>query len=196
MPGMVVVRRYASRILLVALMFLFLACDEEGGCGVSEWYCEHGGQKWDEGTLTSTNPSLRVATDTATLECGATCNVYYSWESETPGLPDPARKRPPVTVKFGTREKGVNITAKSEPADGGNYAWLATATSSARELKEGQNPTEVHYVAVVTLNQPLIKTPTGGLTIALPLLGTIIGPKPEPVDVRVVIDYRTPAGQK
>ena len=186
-------KRYASRILLLALMLFLIGCDEEECNYTPPSFCGMEGLKSGSTTLTSANPTLRVTSGTAILECGAHGTVQYGW-SDNANLSDAAKKsRPPVTIKFGTQEKGVNIPAENQPAGlAFNLPWVASLSYPGEDPNQVKHTTKVHFVALVTLNQPLIKLPSKGPTISLPFIGAIVGPKPEAVDVQVDFDYYKP----
>jgi hypothetical protein len=185
------VRKYGWRVLLFIVLVVFTGCcDEDCASAPEPKYCGKPLETSGEAVLTPDSPTLRIVSDTGVLECGAICYLNCRWSSlganERPDNLDSSNV-PTITVKFGTVEGGVAADVKPARNPDIYGMWQSSFQFPKKEPKGVTK--QVHYVITATLKQPIIKVPGKGPTIALPFLGTLIGPKPNPVYVNGKIMY-------
>jgi len=183
-----IVKKYASRVLLILLLACFIGCDGES-CSSPKGPCDKNYTFMEKGQLTPDNPTLVVKGGKATKCCGASVRVTYIWTGADTNVAPSENDKPQVTIKFGTMEGGVlkEVETRSlvtAPAK----KWATIIDYEGEGIKKGSVYDIVHFTAKVTLKQPLIKLPKGP-TISLPFIGPLIGPKPKPVDVEVDMTY-------
>jgi hypothetical protein len=191
-------RRYLSRFLILLILCSILGCDDVA-CKSSDSRCGYDVTFSDKVVLTEKSPSMRFTPETkACIYQTYSYTVAYQYADlglDLGMIRNATEKdKPDVTIKFGTVEHGV-LSSSSKNTPTFNYGrWNVSGKGALPKPKEGETAEPLTLVLSVAMQKPLIKLPGKGPTIALPFIGTIIGPAPRDVRVSVSISYSTPSG--
>jgi hypothetical protein len=195
------------RCLLILLILCFAACEGEDCSMEDNPGCRDAtdAQVAKDLVLTSENPSIKLVSDTAVINCGMSAIVEYRWEDYKPldlktgeiGTGLNAKDMPPMTLSLNS-STGARFGNDqfSEPRD--NAEWWRREIHGSIGLNE-KDPETLQtgkYTFTVSLQKPLISLPGKGPVIKLPIIGTILGPKVRNVHIRAALNYSkyTPKG--
>jgi hypothetical protein len=186
-------RRYLSRFTLLLLLCAFAGCSDDG-CAAPISLCGKAVNYNEAFTLTGQNSSKRlISPDQACGMSGYVYSVNYGYENFTDGDPSLSKNKPNITVKAGTVEHGVLSSGKAKPVYSAEYKmWTVSEEVRIPQPKKDEDFKPFTLVLTVTMNKPLIQLGSKTPTISLPLIGTIIGPKPKDVKCEASMAYYLP----
>jgi hypothetical protein len=194
------------RCLSILLILCFAACEGEDCTMGDNPGCRDNTDTnvTKDVVLTAENPSVKLVSDTAVINCGMSALVEYRWEDYKPidfktgeGAGLNAKDMPPITLSLTSSTAAHHGDSEfSEPRD--NNEWWRREIHGNVGLNE-KDPETLQtgkYTFTVSLRKPLISLPGKGPVIKLPLIGTLIGPKVRNVHIRAALNYSkyTPKG--
>jgi hypothetical protein len=189
-------KRYFSRFTLLLLGCAFVGCGDNAGCEMTvNLYCGETKTYNDEFTLTEQNSSKRLTSPGQSCAFGSYhYRVAYRYQNSTDGDPSLAKNRPNIRVKVGTVEHGVlSGSGNAKPVYNAEYQlWVVEDVLALPEPKKDEEAKPFTLVMSVTMNKPLIQLGSTAPTISLPVIGTIIGPKPKDVFCQATMWYSIP----
>jgi hypothetical protein len=199
------------RFVILVLILFTIGCEEDESCSMSgNSECGETNEAANIAIITAGNPYAEVMTGDACRKGEAQYMVLYRYvdQSKQEGFYEhPLSEKPPISMKLSTKEYGnVNvgssIFSSSKPGDAArgettgtvyNGYWKVTSEGAMIDKKYQDIKSPIHWKLSVTLQRPLVTLPSKNApTIKLPLLGTIIGPKPRDVEVKMYVDYPDP----
>jgi hypothetical protein len=185
-------RKHILRYLILVVALLAMGCEDEGCALSGPNFCGEQVTINENTVLSAQKPNAKYVTGEA---CGAG-ELFFQVNYQYADAPfsSSARDRPPITVKFGTLEKGVinNATVTKPQYISGDGKWAQGIGMYHYPATEKDSPSMVHWAVSVTLQKPLISLPGNNPpTIGLPFV-TLLGPKTRDVKVNVYIKYLEP----
>jgi hypothetical protein len=180
--------------LLASMLFINFSCCSESGkelpvtCSPA---IQHITPTGIEVEMNKAYPRMRFVSYKAEFLLPVKYSVQYRWKDDKLAS---TNTRPPITVKFGTLEKGTfsDPNAKDAHYDPQSKWWFMSSQTNVLSSKEADAKGAVligSYVLTVTLQQPAVRLPEGAPTLKLPGIGIVLGSETRPVMVDGTVEY-------
>lgn len=188
------------RGLLILLILCFAACEGEDCSMMDNPGCRDAteAQVSKDLVLTAENPSVKLVSDTAVINCGMSAIIEYRWEDFVPinmktgelGTGMDAKDMPPISLSLSSSTGGRWGSDQFSEARNNDQWWRREIHGNAGlNEKDPDTLQTCKYTFTVTLKKPLISLPGKGPVIKLPIIGTILGPKVRNVNIKAGLNY-------